>query len=180
MALRDKGLQMYGLGSGTPVHLGEQPATPMAQEMLGATATVSTDGASNNDCVIMIHYEGTMDAAQQAPRYYLPVLGWTAIHPRPSNHLRYYSRRRLWTKMLRESPVPPLETLLGRAHLTTSSPHHQHLSSPEEGTAKACPIGSYLPEERELHHVDSFDDSAINQLMTTAPSTRTSPTNYAV
>ena len=54
---------------GALLHLGEQPTTPFVQAMLGATAvecipisaTVSNDGACNNEFVI--HYEGTMDVA---------------------------------------------------------------------------------------------------------------------
>ena len=46
---------------------------------------------------------------------YLLVLGWTTIHPLPSNHLRYYSRRSLWTGILRESPV---ETLWSKAYIS--------------------------------------------------------------
>ena len=51
------------------LHLCKQPTMPVLQAMLGATvvecipisATVSNDGACNNEFVI--HYEGTMDLA---------------------------------------------------------------------------------------------------------------------
>ena len=75
---------------GALLHLGEQPTTPIAQAMLGATAvecipisaTVSNDGACNNKFVIhLLHYAGTMDVAQLVP----PSPGMDR-HPRPSNH----------------------------------------------------------------------------------------------
>ena len=58
---------------GALLHLSEQPTTPIAQAMLGATALecipisakVSNNGACNNECVI--YDEGTTDAAQQVP-----------------------------------------------------------------------------------------------------------------
>ena len=58
---------------GALLHLGEQPTTPIAQAILGATAveripisaTVSNDGAWKNEFVM--HYEGTMDVAQPVP-----------------------------------------------------------------------------------------------------------------
>ena len=58
---------------GARLHLCDQPITPIAQAMLGATAvefipisaTVSNDGACNNECVM--YYEGTTDAAQPVP-----------------------------------------------------------------------------------------------------------------
>ena len=60
-------------GDGALLHLGEQTTTPIEQAMLGATAvecipisaTVSNDGACNNECVI--HYEGTTEAALPVP-----------------------------------------------------------------------------------------------------------------
>ena len=58
---------------------------------------------------------------------YLLVQGWTGIHPRPSNHLQYYSRSRRWTKILRESPM-------------------QHLS-PEEDTAKLVVSVAIFPKD---------------------------------
>ena len=58
---------------GARLHLCDQPITPIAQAMLGSTAvefipisaTVSNDGACNNECVM--YYEGTTDAAQPVP-----------------------------------------------------------------------------------------------------------------
>ena len=58
---------------GALLHLGEQPTTPIAQAILGATAvecipisaTVSNVGACKNEFVI--HYEGAMDVAQPLP-----------------------------------------------------------------------------------------------------------------
>ena len=58
---------------GALLHLGEHTTTPIAQAMLGTavvelipiSATVSNDGACNNECVI--HYQGTTDAAQPVP-----------------------------------------------------------------------------------------------------------------
>ena len=66
------------------LHLGEQPTTPIAQAMLRATvvecipfsATVSNDGACNNQCVI--HDEGTTDTALQVP----PNPGMAISNPR--------------------------------------------------------------------------------------------------
>ena len=57
---------------GALLHLGDQTTTPIAQAILGTavvelipiSATVSNDGACNNECVI--HCEGTTDAAQLA------------------------------------------------------------------------------------------------------------------
>ena len=43
-----------------------------------------------------------MDAAQPVPPS-LAMDSVAAVHPRPSNHPRYHSRRRLWPKLLRES-----------------------------------------------------------------------------
>ena len=61
------------VGALLQVHLGEQPTTPIAQAILGATAvecilisaTVCNYGAYNNEFVV--HYEGTMDVAQPVP-----------------------------------------------------------------------------------------------------------------
>ena len=58
---------------GALLHLGEQTTTPIAQAMLRTavvelipiSATVSNDGACNNECVI--HYHRTTDAAQPVP-----------------------------------------------------------------------------------------------------------------
>ena len=78
---------------GALLHLGEQTTTPIAQAMLGATAvgcipisaTVSNDRACNNKFVI--HYIVTTKGRRTLHSQYLLVLGWTATHLRPPNHV---------------------------------------------------------------------------------------------
>ena len=67
-------------------------------ECIPISATVSNDGACNNE--FMIYYEGTTVRRRTWHSLYLLVLGWTAIHPLPSNILLNFSRGSLWTKSL--------------------------------------------------------------------------------
>ena len=91
--------------------------------------------------------------------WYLLVLGLTATHAKPLNHLWYYSRRRLWTQSRRhfESHLCCPSKLCRAGHL-----------SPEEETSKPVVSVAIFPKNTnfitKIHTgiLESDDDNAIN------------------
>ena len=149
---------------GALLHLGEQPTTPspIAQAFLGATAvecipisaTVSNDGACNNEFVI--HYEGTRDVAQPLP-------------PSPGMDRDPSATLESSVVLLRQEPMDADASRVIYDALRDSIEQGVHIS-PEEDTAKPVVSVAIFPKNttssRRFVQVSS-------SLMTTTLSTLT-------